>query len=57
MKATGPRSVSSFLVTVFTASWYTIAAVLAVMVVLVLAGSSVAVQMKPDGAPNVDITV
>ncbi len=55
MKATGPRSVSSFLVTVFTASWYTIAGLLALMVVLVLAGSNVAVQMTPDGAPNVDI--
>jgi hypothetical protein len=55
MKATGPRSISSFLVTVFTASWYTIAGLLALMVVLVLAGSNVAVQMTPDGAPNVDI--
>jgi hypothetical protein len=55
MNATGRRSVSSFLVPLLTVSWITIAIVLALTVVFVLSGWDVAVQMAPDGAPNVVI--
>jgi hypothetical protein len=55
MRATGRNSVSAILVALVTVAWYAIAAVLALTVVLVLTGARVAVQLEPDGAPNVDI--
>lgn len=42
------------LVVVLNAGWYLVAAVLALTVVLTLAGASVAVQIGPDGALNID---
>lgn len=55
MRATGAHSIASILLTVLTVTRFTVGLVLVLMVVLVLTGSKVAVQMSPDGAPNVDI--
>jgi hypothetical protein len=46
--------VSPVLFVVLNAAWYLLAAVLVLTVLLTLAGASVAVQVAPDGALNID---
>jgi hypothetical protein len=53
MRAMGRGSVASLLTVVLNVGWYGVALVLAITVLMVLAGSNVAVQIGPDGSPSV----
>ena len=55
MRGMGKGSVSSLVTILLNVGWYAIALVLALTVLLIVGGWSVAVQIDSDGGPNVDV--